>query len=97
VGTASFSQAFEHIPSGLDLAFLDLAGSERQDFQESQRVLSLLVAFDALHDYFGFAVLRDDQWLALFIQIPYDFGGMGFQVTDRLNLARQFHGDASIA
>jgi hypothetical protein len=32
VSPSSLAQAFDHILSGLDFAFLDLAGSDRQDF-----------------------------------------------------------------
>ena len=32
----------------------------------------------------------------MFIQVSYNFGGMGLQITDGLDPAGQFHGSASI-
>jgi hypothetical protein len=92
----SFAQTFDRILSGLDLAFPDLTGPERQDLQESHGFLGLLVAFDILYDHLGFAVLRDDQRLPVFVQVSYNFGSMGLQVADGLDLAGQFHGSTSV-
>ena len=74
-----------------------VSAPERQDLQKSQCFLGLLVASDVLYDHLGFAVLGDDQRLLVFVQVPYDFGGMGLQVTDWLDLAGQFHGRTSIS
>ncbi len=70
---------------------------ERQNLQESHCFLGLFVAFDILYDHLGFTVLGDDHRLPVFVQLPYDFGGMGLQVTDGLDLAGQFQGGTSIA
>ena len=70
---------------------------ERQDFQESHCFLGLLVALDALYDHLGFAILGDNQRLFLFAKIPYNFGGMGLEVTDGLDPAGQFHWSTSIS
>ena len=79
VQQASFlplAQTLDHILSGLDLAFPDLTGPERQDLQESHGFLGLLVACDVLYDHLCFAVLGDDQRLPVFIQLSYNFGGI---------------------
>jgi hypothetical protein len=91
----SLAKTFDHILSGLDFAFLDLTDSERQDLQESHCFQGLLVAFNVLYDNFGFAVLSDDQGFPMFVHRPYDFGGMGLQVTDGLDLTGQFHWNTS--
>jgi hypothetical protein len=33
----------------------------------------------------------------VFVQVPNDFGGMGLEVTDWLDLPGQFHGRTSIS
>jgi len=83
----SFAQAFNHINGGLDLALLDLAVTESQDFQKRQGALRLLIALNVLDNNFGFTVLGDNQRLPLFAQVPHDFCGMGLKITDRLDLA----------
>jgi len=81
------TKPFDDIGGGLDLSFFDLAGAERQNFQQRHGLLRLLVTFDALHDCLGFAVLGDDQRLPFFTQAAHDLCGMRLEIADRLDLA----------
>jgi hypothetical protein len=69
---------------------------DRQDFQESHCFQGLLIALYALYDHLGYTILGDDQWLSMFAQLPYNFGGMGLQVTNGLDLTGQFQEGTSI-
>ena len=79
----------------LDLALLDVAIAERQDLQQRQRFLGLFIGDDVLEHRFGFAVLGDHQGLPSSAQLVQDFGGVGLQVADRLDLRRIAHGTTS--
>jgi len=72
----------------MNSALFNLAFAEREDLEQSERFLCLLVAGNILDDYLRFAVLGDNERLSLFGQLPYDFRGVSFQVADGLDLAR---------
>jgi hypothetical protein len=53
-----------------------------KNFQQSQRLLVLLILRNALYDQGCFTVLGDHQGLSLFRQPTRDLSGMGFEITD---------------
>ena len=73
------TQPLQNIDNGLHFALLDLLVAERQDLQKRHRVLGLLVTSYVLEDGFCYTVLRNDERLALRIQLVQDVCGVCFQ------------------
>ena len=92
-GTAR-AKSLEHFRGGLRLSLLDLAIAQRQDLQQGQGFLRLLVGSDVLKHRLRFPVLRDDQGFAGFDEVREDLGGIGLQIADRLDPVRITHRSA---
>ena len=73
----------DHVGRGLQLAGFDLTAPQREDLEQRQGLLRLLVTSDILHDRLGLTVLGDDQGFPLHRERAQNLGGMGFEVTDR--------------
>ena len=84
-GLPPFTKPFDDIGSGLNLASFDLAGAERQDFQQRHGLLRLLATFDVLYDHLGFAVPGDEQWFSLFPPAARDLCSMRLEIADRFD------------
>lgn len=81
----------DRVGRGLHLARFDLMAPQREDLEQRQGLLRLLVTSDILYDRLGLTILGDDQGLPLHCERAHNLRGMGLEVTDRPDPAGQFH------
>lgn len=63
-----------------------LSITQREDLEQGECLLLLLVAGDVLQHCFGLAILSDDEGLRLVTKISHNLRGMSFEVADRFYL-----------
>jgi hypothetical protein len=81
------AEALNDLPCRIDSALVNLAIAEREDLEQGECFLCLLVAGDILNDRLRLTILGDDERLLLHAEVPYNLRGMSFEVADGFDLA----------
>ena len=75
-----------HISCRDGVAFRNVIIAQREQFQKSERLLGFLKRANVLKHGARFAVLSDDQWLAVRREIGQHFGSIRLNIADRPDL-----------
>ena len=87
---SSLPKPHNDIGGGLHLTRFDLATAQRENLEQCNGLLRLLVAVDILQDHLGFTVLSDNQGFPPVPERAHDLGGMGLEVADGFDPVGQF-------
>ena len=85
------THSLDRIRKGADFVFGDLLITESEDLEKRKGLLRLLVRGDVLNHSLCLSILRDDEWLTIYREFLQNFGSVGFEIADGLDLSGVAH------